>query len=226
MSLFTKVPKPTIVAPTTGADRSSANGEIRINQTFSSLTQYQDNFYNYLDKNGATFPSANNTGLEGNFIANQAIKSEHLNPIAGVGNFGSNTTLNTFNQTFVSNEIPITVPFANARVIWNITFQFSLNATSGTDATAMSEINVWLRRSSTSGFVATAGTTVFTKNNRAGQTNNRIDQDFSFQCMDTLTSSGTFFYRFVAQEAQNTIYNRVISGSRSTYSYIVVNGIA
>jgi hypothetical protein len=119
MSLFTKVPKPTILAPEADSARDSADSEIRVNEAFTSQIQFHNNFYNYLDKTGATFPSLDNTGLEGQYIADQAIESQHLYPQEDL------ITFNTADKTSVPDTVnfhsyltfDITTTFNNAYIV-------------------------------------------------------------------------------------------------------------
>lgn len=217
--------KQTYNIPTAGL--RSVN-EPKVTAAVASVNAAQNNWYEYLDRDGTTYPGALNKGLETNFLAAQSVKSLQLYPQAANAIFrSSDTSLATLNPTFVSDQITLTTTFDNAKVLW--TYHFNVIFATGTSP-LISEHEQYLERSGSSGFTAGTGSKVLPTSGatpviRMGDSADTQYTTSSYTVIDTLATAGTYYYRFTADENQ-VASKATIRGTRSWYTYMVFNGIS
>lgn len=121
--------KPNLTSIGTGARSTEEPKNIT---NVNKQNAWQDDYYEYLDKNGGTYPGPLNNGLEGNFIANQAIRSEHLRPQEGLVSFvGSNkTSISTAGayEDYAPINFDITTTYANAYLVLDWHYEVVVNS--------------------------------------------------------------------------------------------------
>lgn len=130
--------------------------EPKVTAAISSVDAEQDNWREYLDRDGTTYPGASNTGLEEEFLAPKSAQSLQLSPQGGATVLDAATAIVTpgaTTTTFLSTEFAITTTF-NAKILFFATI-FVIGSTS-----SYVQGRVFIEQSASSGFAAGTGTPI------------------------------------------------------------------
>lgn len=109
--------KQTFTAPVPFSVRSSATSESRLTAGVTNTGALQDNLYEYLDRDGATYPGALNNGLDHAYLANRAARPQNVDLDDTLTKPASGTiVLSTSYQTLFSWSVTTPIDQCNVHI--------------------------------------------------------------------------------------------------------------